>query len=69
MKLTNVCQLNGKMYSMEINCTPEQLNAGRKAYRQGALLQNAFPFLNANEREFVKTGTPPHVWDQLFGKE
>jgi hypothetical protein len=68
MKLTNRCQFNGKTYEMEINCTPAQLAEGTHAYSKGALLQNAFPFLNANEREFLKTGTPPHVWDEMFGE-
>lgn len=66
MQLTQRCQLNGKTYTMELNCTMEQLTAGAKLYNAGALLQNAFPFLNAGEREFLKTGTPPHVWDEMF---
>lgn len=52
---------------MNINCTMEQLNAGAKLYNAGALIQDAFPFLNAGEREFLKTGTPPHVWEEMFG--
>jgi hypothetical protein len=67
MNITKVCQLNGKTYSMEIPCTEEQLHAGIDAYRAGALLQNAFSFLNADEREFIKTGTPPHVCEEMFG--
>ena len=35
--------------------------------RQGALIQTAFWFLNADEREFLLTGTPPDVWDAIFG--
>lgn len=69
MKLTKVCQLNGKKYEMEINCTSEQLMEGLRQYSAGKLLQNAFPFLSADEREFLKTGTPPHVWDEMFGEK
>ncbi len=29
----------------------------------GALIQEAFFFLTADEREFIMTGTPPHVWE------
>ena len=68
MKLTQVCQLNGKTYEMEINCTQEQLDAGVRAWTSGTLIQNAFPFLNADEREFIMTGTPPHVWEEMFGE-
>lgn len=68
VELTQRCQLNGKTYTMNLNCTMAQLNAGAGAYQKGALLQNAFPFLNAGEREFLKTGTPPHVWDAMFAE-
>lgn len=67
MKLTNVCHFNGLTYTMNLNCTEEQLRTGAIAYSRGALLQDAFSFLNAGEREFLKTGTPPHVWDEMFG--
>ena len=67
MKITQRCQLNGKTYTMDIpNLTPEKLEKAMEAYNKGALLQNAFPFLTADEREFLKTGTPPDVWDQIF---
>jgi len=66
MKLTNRCQLNGKTYTMEINCTEEQLAEGLQQYANGELLQEAFHFLNAGEREFVKTGITPALWDKMF---
>lgn len=69
MKLIKVCQLNGKTYEMDINCTSVQLELGKMLHERGALLQDAFFFLNADEREFVKTGTPPHVWDEMFGND
>lgn len=68
MKFTNRCQLNGKTYTMNLNCTEEQLDKGYLAYANGALLQDAFSFLNADEREFLKTGTPPEVWDEMLGE-
>jgi hypothetical protein len=35
-------------------------------YNNGALIQNAFPRLNADEREFIKTGITAQEWDSLF---
>jgi hypothetical protein len=35
---------------------------------EGALIQEAFPYLNADEREFIMTGTPPHIWEQMFAE-
>jgi len=39
------------------------------SYNNGALLQNAFPRLNAAEREFIKTGITEQEWDSLFADE
>jgi hypothetical protein len=66
MKYTNRCQLNGKTYTMNLNCTEAQFKLGVLAYNSGMLLQNAFPFLNADEREFVKTGITPEIWAEIF---
>ena len=35
----------------------------------GELVQNAFPQLNADEREFLMTGCTPEEWDEMFGEE
>lgn len=67
MKLTRICQLNGHTYTMDIpKLTPEKLQKGLDARANGALIQNAFPYLTAGEREFLLTGTPPDVWDEMF---
>jgi len=38
------------------------------SYNKGALIQNAFPRLNASEREFIKTGITEQEWDSLFSE-
>lgn len=35
----------------------------------GALIQNAFPYLSADEREMLKTGICPTCWEKMFGGE
>ena len=68
MELTRRCQLNGKTYTMDIPAlTPELLAKGMEMRRQGAMIQTAFYFLNAGEREFLMTGMTPEHWDQIFG--
>ena len=68
MNVTRVCELNGKTYTMDIPAlTAELFDRGMEMRRQGALIQTAFWFLNADEREFLLTGTPPDVWDTIFG--
>jgi hypothetical protein len=39
------------------------------SYVNGALIQDAFPFLAPPEREFIMTGTTPAEWDKLFPEE
>lgn len=38
-------------------------------YRQGAYIQECFPYLSAAEREFLMTGTSDEGWKILFGTE
>ena len=56
---------NGKI--MDINCSMLQFVQGMMKYRDGAMMQDAFPFLGADEREFLISGTTPEEWVQLFG--
>lgn len=33
---------------------------------EGALLQDAFPYLDSDSREIIKTGIHPKCWDRMF---
>jgi len=66
MEITKVSMLSGKTNTMELDITPEQLIIN---YNNGDLIQNAFPNLTADEREFLMTGAMPDEWDELFGQE
>ena len=35
-------------------------------WENGELIQNAFPYLSANQRERLMTGICPDCWDNLF---
>jgi hypothetical protein len=63
--ITRTSPFSGKVHSMEIDVTPEQV----EAYNNGALIQNAFPHLTPDEREFIKTGITPQEWEETFGSE
>lgn len=54
---------------MIVNCSQEQLEEGLAKQAQGILIQDAFPFLTADEREFMLTGILPEEWDAMFGEE
>lgn len=49
---------NGKVNEMDLDITQEQLNR----WMNGELIQNVFPFLNPDEREFIKTGITSDTW-------
>ena len=43
-----------------------KLKQGIEAYKNGARIQVAFPDFDANQREFLLTGTCPACWDDLM---
>jgi hypothetical protein len=63
MNITRISPLSGKVNTLDIPATLEQF----AAYEAGALIQNAFPNLTPDEREFIKTGITPEEWDAAFG--
>lgn len=38
-------------------------------YRDGAFIQDAFPYLNADDREIIQTGIHSECWNAMFSKE
>lgn len=40
-----------------------------EAWKAGELIQNAFPYLSADEREAIKTGICPNCWNDMFPPE
>ena len=65
MLIARVSPLTGEENIMDLDITEEQV----WQYRNGALLQNAFPNLTAEEREFFKTGLTAEDWSMMFGSE
>lgn len=53
---------------MEISLSPDQFDAAWDKYQKGTMIQDAFPTLSADEREFLLTGITPEEWDELFSK-
>ena len=48
----------------------EDLWKANVAYHKGGLtVQDAFPFLTADQREFLMSGLTPQEWTALFGEE
>lgn len=49
--------------------TQEEFDRRYKAWAAGALIQDAFPELSDDEREFIMTGITPQEWDAEFKDE
>ena len=62
--ITRKSQLSGNTSAMELDVTQAQLNR----WQGGELIQDVFPHLNAEEREFIQTGITPQEWRDTFGE-
>lgn len=61
--VTGSCIVTGKDYKVE---------AKRQSfvdYLNGAYIQDAFNYLNADDREFLLSGYSPEGWIEVFGEE
>ena len=57
--------ISGDTNSMVLPITSTQLDR----WTGGDLIQNVFPDLSADQREFLMTGITPEEWNQNFGEE
>ena len=67
MKLQKLSLISGKVHTLELPITEQQLFD----YESGklGLIQNAFPHLDDDQREFIMTGITHEEWDELFKEE
>lgn len=67
--ITRVSPFSHKTNEMTLNMTPMEFHLCAENWAKGALIQDAFPMLNADEREFIKTGITSEEWEAMFGHE
>lgn len=67
--ITRKSPFSGKVNEMTFYVRPDVFAQAMEEYRSGELLQKAFDFLTADEREFLKTGIMPEEWNTLFGED
>ena len=53
--------VSGKTNTMDLPVTKEQV----KEWQDGGLIQNVFPDLTPDERDFIKTGITPSEYKQI----
>lgn len=65
MQITRKSIVSGKSRTIDLPITADQVTA----YKAGALVQDAFPQLSADQREFFITGITQEEWDATFGDD
>jgi len=65
MLITKTSNLTGKINSREIPVTAEAYEAWRTR-RDTRMVQDAFPELSAEDREFLLSGITPEEWSAAF---
>jgi hypothetical protein len=63
MEVTRTSPFTGITRTLNLNITAAQV----ARYKNGWLLQDAFPQLSAGEREFYKTGITDEEWEKHIG--
>ena len=66
MKFTQTSILSGSENTIELPCTSEELAQGFCRWDGGDLIQDAFSFLDAGQRDFIKFGVTPAEWEAEF---
>lgn len=64
MEITRTSMITGATHTLEVDCTPEQL----EAWEAGTLIQDAMPAVDAPLREYIKSGITPQEWTAMFGR-
>ena len=66
MEISKVSIISGKRSTMDLPVTPDQL----VRYNEGVeLVQNIFPNLSPEQREFLISGITPEEWAETMDEE
>lgn len=69
VKISKKSIISGNVHEMDIPLTEEQLNEGYAKMENGFLIQDAFPMLDDDAREFLLTGITPEEWESMYSEE
>lgn len=64
MLIKRTSQLTGIERELDIPVEREHLDA----WANGMLIQQAMPYINTDDREFIMTGITSDEWDKAFGE-
>jgi len=63
MVITKRSDVTGVLHSRTIDITENELD---QFYKSDLFIQDFFPNLNNDDREFIMTGITPDEWDEVF---
>lgn len=66
---SHACLAHHERHSFEVDMTEEEFDKATREWKGGKFIQDAFPKLDANQREMILTGTCQTAWDELFPDE
>ena len=69
MIVIRMSRFTGKLNQMDIDMDPAAFQAALRKWETGMLIQDAFPALSDDEREFLMTGSTPEEWQDVFGSD
>lgn len=69
IQIKKTSPFTGKVNSMDIPMSEREYMVSFMNWENGQLIQDAFPTLNPDQREFIKTGITPEDWSNTFGDE
>ena len=55
-------RISGKMNTMDLPISNEQI----ESWQSGSFVQDVFPDLTSDQREFLITGITPNEWNETF---
>jgi len=64
-KVTRVSIFTKKSNTMELPVARDRIELWMGG--SGPMIQDAFPDLNADQREFLMSGATPEEWEEMFG--
>lgn len=71
MKISKISHLTGEYNTREIDITIDQYNDWQNVLENKSRrpIQDVFPNLSADDREFMISGITPEEWDNAFGSD
>jgi hypothetical protein len=65
MLITRKSMFTGVTHTKDLDINLDEM----RAREEGALIQDAFPRMSSEDREFFKTGVTAEEWDAVMGEE